>query len=178
MQIFSFLEEQSIVCFSGKINIIKINDKSSIGVFYFQDGKLVNARFLDFWGLKAFLELIDHIEKLSDFDYILEPEIIGPEMVKIIRPINKLKDLVAESKTLKKDLDNQRPPDNIKLMIRPEVFDSEEEFSPLEFKLLCTLSDYTLVKDIYRQNDMLEHEITKCLISLRKKNAVKVVEKK
>ena len=178
MKIFAFLEEQSTVCFSGRINIVKLDDKSQIGVFLFQEGQLVNAKYGVYSGTKAFAELVGKIEEIGSFDYILEPEIISSDLIKFTKSLSSLRLQLEENSRLIEEMKSQRPPDNIKLMVKPEIFESEEEFTPSEFKLLCTLSDYTLVKDIYRQSDMLEHEITKNLINLRKKSAVKVVETK
>ena len=64
----------------------------------------------------------------------------------------------------------------MKLLPRAEVIESNIEISPQEYSLLCTLSDYNMVDDVYNNNEMLDFEITQALVSLRKKEIIKVIK--
>jgi len=70
-----------------------------------------------------------------------------------------------------------RPPANIRFIIRPEFIKEGDPVNSEEFKLMTILCDYSEVTDIYENSSMLEFEITKHLMNLRKKNAIKIIAK-
>ena len=72
----------------------------------------------------------------------------------------------------------QKPPEHLKLLVKSEFIKNGGAVTPMEYELLSTISDFNLVKDIYEHSELFEFEITELLVSLRKKEALKVVEVK
>lgn len=89
-----------------------------------------------------------------------------------------MKRKTAEVVTNYKEHRAQRPPMSLKLLVEPNFLVSGEELTEIEYNLLCTMSDYNLVEDLYKNSPMLEYEITMALVSLRKKNALRVIKKR
>ena len=108
---------------------------------------------------------------------MVEPEIVKSEQI-IKYPFSVLKRKTAEIVTNYKEQRAQRPPMNLKLLVEPAFLTSGEEVDENEYDLLCTLSDYNLVEDLYKHSPMLDYEITMALVSLRKKNALRVIKKR
>jgi hypothetical protein len=52
---------------------------------------------------------------------------------------------------------------------------STDAVSPEEFEVLVTLTEWNSPNDIYRHCQLLDHEITLALVSLRKKGALKII---
>lgn len=178
LKIFETIDEQSIVCFTGKINILNKNTKELVGSIIFTEGNIVNASLGKLQPYKALMNLFIQSFINQDLQFVVEPELIQTKDKKLDYPISVIKKKAIETIEKYEESIDLRPSDNIQLMIKPEFVKQGADVSSLEYSLLCTMSDYNLVKDIYLNNDMLDHEITAALINLRKKDAIKVVETK
>ena len=53
-QILNTIEEQVIINFTGKINILNSENKQMLGAILISDGQLVNAKYMGVEGVKAF----------------------------------------------------------------------------------------------------------------------------
>jgi hypothetical protein len=178
LDIFEVLDEQSIVCFTGKVNLLNSDDNKSLGSIIFIEGAIVNAQFNSFKPYKALMNLFIEARLNPKTKIIVEPELIQVAHKKLDYPISVIKRKAIEYIAMYEESIDLRPSDNIQLMVKPEFIVEGAEVSSQEYSLLCTMSDYNLVKDIYSSNDMLDYEITNALITLRKKDAIKVVETK
>ncbi len=178
MGIFEVIEEQAIIGFSGKINFQSKVDGHFIGSIFLLDGKICNCHFDKTQEIKAMVSLYIYLAENNEFQVILEPEIIAIHQSKIDIPISRIKKLCEDSLLKYNNTKSHRPPDHIRLMINESIFESNLEISASEYKLLCTISDNSLVKDIYRECKLLDFEITHHLIELRKKDVLKVVQSK
>jgi hypothetical protein len=67
-----------------------------------------------------------------------------------------------------------RPPGELRVLIDPEFIETGDKPDSLEFNILKTMSTFNKVADIYQNCDLFDFEITKGLVSLRKKGAIKV----
>lgn len=177
-KILETIEEQVIINFTGKINVLNPDSKQTLGVVLLIDGNLVNTKYLGSQGIKAFYNLCIDENLGKEFDVIVEPEIIGKHERKIDHPFSVLKRRMYEMVSKYKDAMKNRPPNNLKLILIPDFIRSQEEVSGEEYSLMCTMSDYNLVSDIYKHSPLLDYEITNALVMLRKKNAIKVVQVK
>lgn len=178
MDLFEILEEQSIVGFTGKINILNEVTSELIATIILIDGKLSNCFFKRHEASKALMNVLFELSEFPNRRIVVEPELISPVIFKIPLSISQVKKKSSEVIRQFKESQGQKPGDNIKLVIKPDFFKSGIEVDQNEFSLLCTMSDYSLVKDIYQYNEMMDYEITNSLVSLRKKEALKVVETK
>jgi hypothetical protein len=177
--LFTAIEEQQIVCFTGKINLLDKLTKEYQGNLYLMDGKIVNAKVGGLSPMKALLKLVTNFQSNSDsIQIIVEPELLSLEKKKIDYPHLVLIKKIEENLRQLEKTDSNRPPDNLKLLIDPAFVIDGAGVSPDEYSLLCTISDYNLVHDIYEHSDMFDHEITETLVNLRKKQALKVIEVK
>jgi hypothetical protein len=172
------LDEQTSVGFTGKVNVLDEASSKLLGSVYLYEGEVFDTEYNQVMGMKAFFNLcIDEFDQDIKIKYVVEPELVNRERL-IKYPFSVLKRKAAETITTYKEHSAQRPPKNLKLMVEPSFMKSDEEVSDIEYNLLCTLSDYNLVEDLYRNSPMLDYEITMALVSLRKKNALKVIKKK
>lgn len=177
-KILAAIEEQVIINFTGKINILNPETKQILGNVLLIDGDLVNTKYQGTQGIKAFYNLCIEENMGKDFDVIIEPEIIGKHERKIDHPFSVLKRRMYEMVSKYKEALKNRPPNNLKLILIPDFLRGQEEVSGEEYSLMCTMSDYNLVSDIYKHSPLLDFEITNALVMLRKKNAIKVVQVK
>lgn len=174
------LDEQNAVGFTGKVNVLDASTKQLLGDVILLDGNIHASRYKGAEGLKAFFNLcVDEFEQ-SDLTYIVEPELVDSRKKQIHYPYGilkrKIKDVIENYKASKA----LKPPAHIKVLINPDFINNEngENVTGEEFELLKTLSDYNLVSDFYKNCKLLDYEITNALVSLRKKNALKVIAKK
>ena len=176
-KILNTIEEQLVNNFTGKINILNEESKQLLGAIYLSDGELINAKYMGGEGVKAFYNsCIDEHLGNKQVEVVVEPEIVDLRERYINTSFSALKrkmyDIIAKYKESVK----HRPPDDLKLLLLTSFLTSEEDVSATEFSLMCTLSDYNLVSDIYKHSPLLDYEITNSLVSLRKKKAIKVVQ--
>lgn len=174
--ILKTIEDQVIINFTGKVNILGKETKQHIGAILLIDGQLVNAKYLGSEGLKAFYNVCidEHLGK--EFEIIVEPEIIDQKEKKIDHPFSVLKRRMFEMVNNYKEALKNRPPNNLKLVLVPSFLTEKTDVSREEYSLMCTMSDYNLVSDIYKKSPLLDYEITNALVLLRKKNAIKVIQ--
>lgn len=177
-QILSTIEEQIIINFTGKVNVLSKESKQHLGAVLLINGQLVNAKYLGSEGMKAFYNLCIDENQGKEFEIVVEPEIIDKREMKIDHPFSVLKRRMYEMITKYKEALKNRPPNNLKLVLVPDFITGKEEVSREEYSLMCTMSDYSLVSDIYKKSPLLDFEITNALVALRKKNAIKVIQVK
>jgi hypothetical protein len=115
------------------------------------------------------------VDSIDKYRLVVEPEIIGPSSFMFEMSFEEIK-LNAE-KQFPEFLRAQklRPPDNLKLIIDPEIILNKHEVSAEEFSVLSTLTEFSRVQEIYQFSKLLEFEVTNALVLLRKKRAIKVV---
>ena len=175
-QILETIEDQVIINFTGKINILGQENKQHVGAILLIDGQLVNAKYLGSEGMKAFYNVCIDEHMGKKFDIIVEPEIIDQRERKIDHPFSVLKRRMFEMINKYKAALKNRPPNNLKLILVPDFVKGSDDVSREEYSLMCTMSDYNLVSDIYKKSPLLDYEITNALVLLRKRNAIKVIQ--
>lgn len=176
--LINILDEQVSVGFTGKINVLNAKSKQHLGVITLYEGEVFHASFKGSNHLKAFYSLFIKEMDSDELTYVVEPEIVDEFTRSIHYPYNVLKQKVSEVISEYQLSKENRPPDHLKLMAKPDFIKSGDTVSPTEFKLLTTLSDYNQVADIYKNCDLLDYEITNALVSLRKKNGLVVIKPK
>ncbi|MBC75768.1 MAG: hypothetical protein CME64_07115 [Halobacteriovoraceae bacterium] len=176
-ELFPILEEQVSVGFTGRVNVLEPNSKMLLGSVELYEGEVWTSTYKGIKGLKAFYNLcIDSFRDDNDFYYVVEPEILNSSRT-IHYPFTVLRRKTAQVVEDFKKNQGLRPPGNVKLLINPDFIKSGKEVEGDEFDLLCCISDYNKVDDIYKNCDLLDYQITNSLVSLRKKNALTVVKK-
>jgi hypothetical protein len=175
-KLFTTFQDQSEVGFTGKVNLLRPVSKQYLGMAVFNLGELISLQYKGLNGLKAFYKVFIDLSDGDELDGIVEPEVVDGISRDIHYPLSKLREKLDTVITEYQASKSQRPPDHVKLLISAEFFDKKEDVSGEEFDLLCTISDFSKVSDIYFHSKLLEYEITYALVSLRKKGGLVVVK--
>lgn len=169
------VEEQMSVNFTGKVNLLSPFNHQYLGHLLFKDGKIIDVKYLQLTGVKAFYQLGIKEHALERHQYIVEPEIVSSEEQRIHYPFSVLLNKLDKQIKLYEIVNNQRPPSNVKILVDASMINSNIDCTPEEFKVLTVLTEYHKVDDIYDHCDLLDYEVTSSLITLRKKNILKIV---
>jgi hypothetical protein len=173
-KLYDKIEDQRLVYFTGKLNLLYEKTKQLYAQIYFIGGEVVNVECKGVVGLKGFYSLC--INMNDALTYIIEPELISADKKKIHYSYEKLKQSFNDVEDQYREAMVNRPPNSLKMSVNANFIVDKTAVSNDEFELLCCLSDYNLVEDIYKYCRMLDYQITNALISLRKKKALKVIQ--
>lgn len=175
LKIIGTIEEQIAVQFTGKLNVLSTFNRQYLGHILFKNGEIYQVIFQNFKGLKAFYQLIIQEFCLQSFNYIVEPEVVEDNERQIHYPYavmrNKMSDVIKQYR----DSLKFKPPENVKILIDYEFMEDILPVTPQEFEVLETLTEWNSPFDIYQHCQLLDHEITWALVSLRKKSALKII---
>jgi len=175
LKILNTIEEQIAVQFTGKVNVLSNFNHQYLGHILFKDGEIFQVEFQQMTGLKAFYQLIIQEFSLNSFSFIVEPEIVEENLRKIHYPYAVLKNKISEVLKQYRSSIKYRPPENIRILINSDFIKANDPVTPEEFKVLEVISEFNRSFDIYHHCQLLDHEITLALVSLRKKGALKII---
>ncbi len=175
--LIEILKEQASFGFTGKINLLSKDNGQFLGVIYQQEGILVGAQIKELVGKKALLRMIfDDVESNQNFKFIVEPEVLPPEVLTMKTSFEEIKLLAQKHFQDYVSAKKLRPANHLKLVIDPEVIVSKDDITPAEFDVLAVISEWCNVSDIYKYSKLMDFEVTQALVSLRKKRAIKVFQ--
>lgn len=177
-KLFSVIDDQVSVQFTGKVNILSNFNRQFLGHILFRQGRIVDALFNGVSGEKALYHLFIQEFSLQSFEYVVEPEVVDESLIGLAFSTQELKEKMAESLKLYQQSLKMKPPENVKIIIDPEFVEDSLPVSSQEFEVLCTLTEWHTPYDIYQHCPLLDHEITMALVGLRKKNALKILAPK
>lgn len=173
------LREQTSFGFTGKVNVLSGDSGQFLGVVYQQEGFVVGASFANLKNKKALVKMIfDDVESNHHFKFIVEPEVLSDEQVTMKLTVEEVKKEIQAHYQEYQETKKFKPNPEIRLVINPEIIVAKDELTPTEFDVLATISEWAKVADIYKYSKLLDYEITKALVTLRKKKAIKVFETK
>ncbi len=178
IKLFSVIEEQASVGFTGKLNVLSSFNHQYLGHILFLDGKIHSAKLSPFEGMKALFHICLQEASLQSLQFIIEPEVVSSEDARAFPPLRDLEKILREGikehfRTVK-----YRPPENVLIQISPNFIATGDEITPHEFELLCTLAEWSSPFDVYQHCPLLDHEITAALVHLRQKSALKILARK
>jgi hypothetical protein len=174
--LFNVVEEQINVGFTGKVNVLDDNTKQIYGYVVLHEGEVLKAMFKQVTGLKGLYNLLIEEQEHQNLDYVVEPELVQKESREIHFPFSIIKKRAEEVLAKYAEGKSNRPPNSLKLTVNPDFINVGEDVTGEEYDLLCTISDFNRVEDIYKNCPLLDYEITNALVSLRKKKALKVIK--
>jgi hypothetical protein len=173
--LFDLLEEQKLVQFTGKINVLDKRNKQLLGILFIKNGELFSVGYKKKQSLKAFFTLISDLYVLFPIEFMVEPEVLGTIQKNIPFPLSVLKNKTKEVISQLKVHAANQPPLHLKIFIKPEFIEGKQPVTGEEFQVLCAISDWNKVSDIYDNCALLDYEITNALVTLRQKKALKVI---
>ena len=174
-KVLNVIEEQIAVQFTGKVNVLSTFNRQFLGHILFKNGDVIQVTFHHHYGLKAFYQLIIQEYSLQSFDYIVEPELVDEKERQIHYPFSVIKNKMSDVLKKYRESLKVRPPENVKILIDAEFVEDTLPVTPQEFDVLLTLTEWSTPYDIYQHCQLLDHEITWALVSLRKKGALKIL---
>jgi hypothetical protein len=174
-KVLAVIEEQIAVQFTGKVNILASYNRQFLGHILFKHGEVIQVTFNGNSGLKAFYQLIIQEFSLQSFDCVVEPELVEENERQIHYPFSVIRNKLAEVLKLYRESLKLRPPGHVKILVNADFIDDTLPVTPQEFDVLSTLTEWNTTSDIYQHCQLLDHEITHALVSLRKKGALKIL---
>lgn len=176
LALFDSLDEQTSVRFTGRLNVLDRLSRQLIGVVILKDGEILRCDYRGVFGLKAFYNMAIESAQLVLQDFVVEPEIITEDLREIHHPYPVLKARSAEAIERYMMYSSHRPPGQLRLMVRSDFLAHKNDLiSDTEFRVLCSITEWSKVEDLYRNCPLQDYEITEALVHLRKKEAIKTV---
>lgn len=158
------IENKISIDFSGKIILSRQRGKE-LGEISFKKGKIHYARLGKKQGIKAILHAFIHEKEIS-LSQVKTPN----NNSNISSPYFKILEAVKRAKQNHTHYEKFTLPKNISLFVNPEFIKDGPPLEKDEYKVLLKLLKFN-ISDIGAELDLLDHEITKQLITLRKKKA-------
>ena len=174
MKLVETILENMTISFSGRINVLSEQTKQFIGSIVLSDGVLVDASFGQVDGKKALANLL--MESRSNFgmSIVSEPELISESDFSFNmaeQDFFKFKNDYFEQYELLRKL---RPSNGLVLSLNSKKLDIYTPLSFAEFDAMKLILSNGSVGEVYNNSKMLEFDVTKSLISLRKKGIILV----
>ena len=178
MSILQTIDEQCSFGFTGRINVLKNQDGQFLGVVFMKEGKVVASQFCKKHGLVAlYAMIIEDMESDSVIRLVVEPELIEDNDVDFTLDFATLKTRASKHYDDHIQAKKLKPPGDLRLMVATDFIAKGSRPSAIEFELIKTIIDYNKVDDIYKNSELLESEVTRGLVELRRKGALKVVSR-
>ncbi len=172
-EFFDTIEKQMMSKFTGKFNLLSKKSNQFLGQLHLYNGLLIYSTFKNLKGLRSFYSIC-YEYSLGNLNLVLEAEIIDDSIKNIHFPFSVLKkksEFIIE--TFQKNK-GKAPPKSINLMIDPAFVDSEVNINQDEFETLLEIKKYPNIGELFEKSYFTEQELTNNLVSLRKKETVKV----
>lgn len=159
--------------FTGRINILDLVTSQLLGSIDLNKGKINNCFFKDRKGYGALLACSLSFDK-NLLKLVSEPE----QVFRTTLLESKTQDIFDKLYSAYKyyeSIKGLRPPDNLKLQIVADSLMNTSSLQKHEYDVLCTISDYSKISDIYGNCELFDFEITMALVRLRENKILKVV---
>jgi hypothetical protein len=175
MNFLDFIDEQCLLGFTGKINILSAESAQFHGAIYLLSGIMVNAYFEGGKGTRALTNMVVSIQENEEkYKFISEPEIIEKSEVSFHVIFQDFKDNIFQKASQIQASQKHRPPENLKILLKEEFLVTGDEITRQEFTVMNTVSDFSKISDIYKNSTLSDSETTDALVLLRKKGAFTV----
>lgn len=175
MNLIKILNENFSFQFSGRVNILQKVSKQYLGAIIQSDGKIVNATYLNLHGKKALASILLELNSSKNFSFVSEPEIINSSDFLFEMNENNFLKFKNDYFEQYEQLNKLRPNNELTLLVDPNKFHFNFVFSKNEFDVICSIIEHKKVREIYQNCELLDFDITTALISLRKKDILKVL---
>ena len=160
--------------FTGRVNVLSEPTKQFIGSVVLNDGVLVDSSYGQMGGKKALANLLMVGRSGNGFSIISEPELVSELNFSFSmkeQDFFKFKNDYFEQYDLLKKL---KPASNLIFKLNPVKLDIYTPINSLEFNVMKLITTTDNSGEIYKKSTLLEFDVTKSLISLRRKGIILV----
>ena len=174
MKLIDTILENISISFSGRVNILSKEDNQFIGSIIQLEGIIINANFKGLEGKKALASILMEARSQRRYSIVTEPELIEPKEIVFEMTEHqffKFKNEYYEQHDL---LEKLRPGNHLRFSLNGDKIDVYTPLTTSEFEVMKVIVDDSLVSNIYKNCSMLDFDVTKSLVSLRKKGAILV----
>ena len=174
MKIIETLSENLSMSFTGRLNILSKDTKQFLASVLQKEGVIVNAFYGKLSGKKALAAILVESKTNKNLVVISEPELI--EAREIHFEMNEYEFFKFKNDYYEKfkSLNELRPDPELNFFLNGLNLDVYTPLSIDEFSVMKIICDFSKVSEIYKNCSMLDFDVTKSLISLRKKGIILV----
>lgn len=175
MAFLKSVADQVTLNFTGRINVLEKATGKYLGKVSLLEGTLVFSQFRGASGKASLFHIVIEDLENDTLSFVVEPEIVS--MAEAIFEMDYEQLVTASQRVYSayRESLKLRPPDHLRLLIDPDFISRGANISYWEFETLAVISDFNKVEDIFRESPLLEYQTCNSLVSLRKKNAIKVL---
>lgn len=176
MNLFKIIKKQSILGFTGKINLLGIRSGQFFGEIHQKNGTIVQVYFENQTGEAALIKIIAcqfHLK--NKLKYIVEAETIPDKSSNLNYSYNDFLILIKNLYLRYEQNKKLKPPEYLYISINRKKNISITDNNSNESVIIKIISDHTQVSDIYKKSPLYEFETTEALITLRRKSAILVL---
>jgi hypothetical protein len=171
-ELYKLMDELISISFEGHVHLVKGPSKQFLGRFCLTSGTILFGRSEE----DLFDLFFDHFQ---DIGFMSEPEQLDWRTDDRSYQALKLSEFEERWKEHEKErriLIQLAPPENLRLKVNgAALFKTPRNFSYFELQILGDIRDIPHVKDLLAQHSRVKAPILRALISLRRKNAVLVL---
>jgi hypothetical protein len=177
LELLKVLEDQAYLSFTGRVNLLGVDDNKYFGHIHILNGEIVGARFEDHDGQRVLTDILISEFMHKKLRFVVEPEIVNGVDCQFLLNISQIKELLKERIEEAKQSKNLKPPGHLRLLIKPEFVAGGEEVDDVEYRALLLLTEFFKVDELYANSKgfLSEGDLTSALVSLRRKGALKVL---
>ena len=166
------LEEQVLVEFTGQLRLLDNLDFRELGFLLFKNGRIIDGKFENKVAERAFTSALIHQERIK---VVVEAEIVNQPSI-ITRNYRELIEGFEDALMQHKYYEYFTVPVGIKLEVNPNFLRKGADLTRDEYAILLTLNK-NVSDALFTDLNLLDYEVTKNLISLRKKHALLTTKK-
>ena len=174
MKLIDLITENFSFAFSGRIQILDKNTRQYFGSIYQNEGTIINANLGGLEGKRALASILMKLRSGDDFHFVPEPEVISDVHVAFELDENEFFQFKRDYFEEYDKLSRLKPSENLQFKINTEAINIFTSFNHQEFSVLKSIIRDKAVPKIYENSPLLDFDVTKSLISLRKKGAILV----
>lgn len=174
--ILDILEEQNSFAFTGMVVAKEKLSDLETAKLWFKDGQIIEIETQKRSGLNALYEIFfqEFLGVRFDYQLITNAEITVKQVIYF--PLAQIKIFLNTIVDDLEDHDEFSPDRNLEIRLKSDFIVDGAEVTELEYQVMELIAKYESVDDIYDKTNLLGFEVTKGLISLRKKEALVVKE--
>lgn len=175
MSFIEVVKQNTSLGFTGFINVLDKNTRQYLGSVSVNNGHIVGARWSELRDADAILEIVIQDQNHDSLSFVTEPEIINSFSRKL--DFEEFLELVTQGHQNFLQAKRLAPPPDLRLLVDSVFIIQGEDISELEFRVLKCLTDDPKVQNLYTSIQYPKHFIDMALIQLRRKRAVRVINK-